>query len=225
MSANLRIFPLFIATGILSCAEPSTIDLFDGFGPGWRDSWEEQRLFTKATQYQAVQEDGTPALHAISLTSNAGLLRRLNIDKTTKGTHLEWQWRVKAPLGRNHSERKRSGDDYAARVCIVFEDSIIPLRTRSLHYVWAAHEPVNTVYASPYSSRVGMFVLRSGENEQEQWLQEDRDVFADYRRYFGSEPTRIAAVGIVVDTDNTDAEAEAWFRFLFLSTPTEESAH
>jgi len=220
VSSIIRIAPVLFVIGLLPVASAGSMDLFDNFSTDWRKSWKVQQLFAKPTQYDVVDIAGVMALHAVSRSSNAGLVRELSIDNPSAGTRLMWDWRIHAPLENNQLERKRSGDDYAARVCIIFEDSLIPLRTHAINYVWAAHEPVDSVFASPYSSRVGMFVLRSGENLKGQWVHEDRDVFADYRKYFGTDPSRITAVGIVVDTDNTDSEAEAWFSQLTCSTPS-----
>ena len=61
-----------------------------------------------------------------------------------------------------------------------------------------------------------MIVLRSGDESAGQWLPEERDIIADYRNFFGREPTKVSAIGIVVDTDNTKTEGEAWFRDLLV---------
>lgn len=114
------------------------------------------------------------------------------------------------------AEHERRGDDFAARVMVVFETSPLPLRTRAINYVWAAHEPVGAVFPNPYSSNVAMLVLRSGNAHAREWQIESRDVIEDYRRFFGKSPDRISAVAVLVDTDNTDRVAEAWFAELML---------
>ncbi len=190
-------------------------DLFDGFRPGWRGVWREQRLFGKPTVYEVAQADGRPVLHAKSDSANAGLLRPVAAPAGAR-IRLNWRWKVARSLAANHRERERAGDDYAARVFIVFEKSALPLRTRAINYVWAAHQPPGAVYASPYSSQVGMVVVRSGDAETGVWHAESRDVLADYRRFFGEEPREISAIAVLVDTDNTGLAAEAWFSDLRL---------
>ncbi len=188
-----------------------TIDLFDKFDDNWRDSWHEKKLFSKPTVYRVTSDEGKPVLHGVSHSANSGLLRELMLSPTHYPVRLRWQWKITQTLGAEASEKTRSGDDYVARICVVFEDSFIPLRTRSIQYVWSSREPVGAVYRSPYSKHVGMIVLQSGDQAAGQWLAEERDVIADYRDYFGRDPQGISAIGIVVDTDNTNTQGEAWF--------------
>ena len=192
-------------------------DLFDGFAPGWRAHWQEQRLFSRPTHYEPVRDGEQLVLHARSHAANAGLLRELGLNAPNRAK-LGWRWKIKDPLTANRVERNRTGDDYAARVLVVFETSVLPLQTRAINYVWSAHEPAGTVFASPYSAKVAMVVLRSGDREAGRWVSEERDVLADYRAFFGELPREISAVAVMVDTDNTGLAAEAWFADLRLDT-------
>jgi len=198
-------------------ARAEATDLFDGFSDGWRPHWREEKFFTKATRYEVLIEDGRRVLHGVSQSAHAGLVRAIKV-KTPAHARLDWRWKVLAPLTGNNRERERAGDDYAARVFVVFETSAIPLRTRAINYVWAAHEPVGAMFPSPYTKNVAMIVVRSGPADAGRWLGESRDVLADYRRFFDSAPTRISAVAVLVDTDNTGRTAEAWFADLVLTT-------
>ncbi len=198
-------------------ARAGAADLFDGFADGWRARWREEKFFTKPTRYEVATENGAPVLHATSSSAHAGLVRAIDVIAPTQAK-LTWRWKIRAPLTGNTRERERTGDDYAARVFVVFETSVNPLRTRAINYVWAAHEPVGTTYPSPYTKSVGMVVVRSGAAEAGRWHEESRDVIADYRRHFGEPPKRISAVAVLVDTDNTGREAEAWFAALSLET-------
>lgn len=197
--------------------EAETSWLFDGFSPGWRAEWREQRLFAKPTRYDVVTEAGQPVLHAVSRAANAGLLREVTRLAPAEA-RLRWRWKVRASLAANTRERERAGDDYAARVFVVFENSINPFRTRAINYVWAASEKTGSVFASPYAKNVAIIVLRSGDAEAGAWQAEQRDVLADYRAFFGAPPTKISAVAVSADTDNTESTAEAWFSDLVLET-------
>lgn len=186
------------------------IALFDDFRPGWRTRWREQRLFANPTIYQVVQDEEKRVLHAVSKAANSCLLREIFL-RNPEAAQLRWRWKVRRPLIENFHERERRGDDYAARVVVIFEPSALPLRTRAINYVWAANAPRDISFASPYSANVAMIVLRSGEPHAGAWQIETRNVVDDYRRFFGRAPERISAVGMFVDTDNTKATAEAWF--------------
>lgn len=202
-------------------SEPS--DLFTGFAPGWRTNWREERLARTSTLYAVAEDNGRRVLHATSRAANAGLLRRFEVERPTEAV-LRWRWKVPHSLAHPENERKRAGDDYAARVFVVFETSVIPLRTRAINYVWAAREKAGTWFPSPYTRNVGICVVRTGDSDAGRWLEESRDVLADYRLFFGEPPSRISAVAVLVDTDNTGTEAEAWFSDLVLATtPTPKS--
>ena len=206
-----------LASAFLTVPGFGATDLFDGFAPGWRERWEEKRFFTKPTVYEVTTENGRSVLHASSRGSHGGLVRRLTVETPTSA-RVRWQWRIERPLETNTRERTRGGDDFAAHVMVIFEDSVLPFRTRALNYVWAAHEPVGSIYPSPYSRNVGMCVLRSGRASAGQWVSETRDLVADYLAYFGEMPHRISGVAVLVDTDNTGLEADAWFAALALET-------
>jgi hypothetical protein len=192
-------------------------DLFDGFGPGWREHWKEERLFTRPTIYRVVTDSGLPVLHASSQKAHAGLVRRIDL-AAPESARLRWSWKVRRSLDAAPDERSRAGDDFAARVFVVFETSFFPLRTRAINYVWASREPAGAMFPSPYTANVAMCVVRSGDADAGRWCAESRDVLADYRRFFGRSPEKISAVAVLVDTDNTGSEAEAWFADLRLET-------
>jgi hypothetical protein len=193
------------------------VALFEDFSPGWRKNWREQNLFAKPTLYEVAVDGERLVLHAISRSANAGLVREVARPSPAEA-RLRWRWKVRAALPGNTRERQRAGDDYAARVFVVFETSLNPLRTRAINYVWASTEKVGGAFASPYARNVGIVVLRSGNAEAGQWRIEERDVLADYRAHFGEPPSRITAVAVLSDTDNTKSEAEAWFADLVLET-------
>lgn len=193
------------------------IRMFDDFAPGWRELWREQNLFARPTRYEVALVAGRPVLHAISRSANAGLVREVPRIAPAEA-RLQWRWKVRASLAGNARERERAGDDYAARVFVIFETSLNPLRTRAINYVWAATEKPGAIFGSPYTKNVAIVVLRSGDAEAGRWHDEQRDVRADYVAFFGEPPRRISAVAVSADTDNTQSEADAWFSDLVLET-------
>lgn len=213
-----RIIVLLLFSVLAPGAGAGAPDLFEEFKGDWRLKWQEERFFTRPTLYSVVaDETGRSVLHARSISAHAGLVRPLELPSPTRAT-LRWRWKVPQALSGNDRERTRAGDDYAARVFVVFETSAWPLRTRAINYVWAAREAVGAVFPSPYTRNVGMVVLRSGDTEAGVWQDERRDVLADYRNFFGASPTCITAIAILVDTDNTGKSAEAWFAGLSLAS-------
>ena len=56
-----------------------------------------------------------------------------------------------------------------------------------------------------------MIVVQSGERGINTWVEEERNVYQDYKKVFGNEPPMIAAVGIMTDTDDTEESAVSFY--------------
>ena len=76
---------------------------------------------------------------------------------------------------------------------------------------------VGTTGWSPYTERVRIVVVESGDAQAGQWVSETRDLEADFRAAFGGPAPRVTAVLVASDTDQTHAGAIAWFGDLRLA--------
>jgi hypothetical protein len=56
-----------------------------------------------------------------------------------------------------------------------------------------------------------MIVVESGETNLNQWLNEERNLYEDYKKAFDEEPPMISGVAIMTDTDNTGESATAYY--------------
>ena len=63
-----------------------------------------------------------------------------------------------------------------------------------------------------------MFVVEGGDEKLQQWVTERRNVYEDYKKAFGEEPTMISGVAIMTDTDNTRESAVAWYGDIVFNT-------
>ena len=59
----------------------------------------------------------------------------------------------------------------------------------------------------------------SGPAELGRWIDERRDVLADYRTLFGEDPPMISGVAIMTDTDGTGESALAWYGDISFEKP------
>ncbi len=178
------------------------------FSAGDLSGWQA-KSFAGDTRYQ-LQDDGSRlALHAISDNAASGLFREIevNLDLTP---YLHWSWKVENLLG-GADEPSKTGDDYPARVYVVFSGGLFFWRTRAINYVWSSNQPVGSEWPNAFTGNAKMVAVRGGPAGLGQWVSERRDVKADYRRLFGEEPGEIAAIALMTDTDNTGMRAEAWY--------------
>lgn len=182
---------------------------YAGFGPGWKDRWHLERLDARVTAFNIEEEDGDAILRADSDAAAAALWQPLDVE--ARGLSFAWRWRIEAALADNQRERERAGDDYAARVFIIFDGAPFSPDARALCYVWASSQEPGSVYPNPYVSEVMTMVLRSGDDRAGAWVTEERDVAADYELAFGEPPGRVSGVAVMADTDDTGLRATAWF--------------
>jgi hypothetical protein len=174
---------------------------------GWSD-----KAFKGKTSY--TLEDG--ALKAHSVKGASGKIRKISID-TRKYPKLSWSWRIDHVLKREDIKLK-SGDDFAARVYVVFPRTFF-WRMRAINYVWAAKMPKGSEAPSPYTSNSVIVALESSDDKVGNWVFEERNIYEDYKRIFGEEPPLLGGVAIMTDTDDTQDEATAWYGDITLHAP------
>lgn len=196
--------------------------LLGTFDKGWEKNWKHKRLYRPRTQYEAVQLEGETVLLAKSKRTASIYYRPLDV-RDPQQARVSWRWRVERSLTENTRETEKKGDDYAARVFVVFDPGVVGKNIRSLCYVWAGNEPVGSVYPSPYAKSVQTVVLESGDERAGEWVMEERDVVGDFEKLFGESPPAITAVAVMVDTDNTRSEVQSWFDDIVLTLGTGES--
>jgi len=182
----------------------------------------------RRTEYALVAEEGRTALRAHADDAAAGIVRHLRVDPHALPM-VSWSWKVTRLLQRSDIAT-RAGDDHPARLYVGFnvDASTLSLAERAqlalarllygvevpaamLCYVWDTRAPVGSIAPSPYTGRVRMVVAESGPARLGRWLAYERDLTADYRRAFGTEPPAISGVVVLTDTDNTGERAEAFY--------------
>ena len=190
---------------------PTLYRVLGDFGDGWDENWKEKRFTRSSNRFEMIREESNAVLRVTSSNSAAGMFRDLKIEPL-QSAQFSWRWKVDRSLADNTNERQKQGDDYAARVFVVFKSSIfLPWTSRAICYVWAGHDSVGSVYKNPFSGGVMTMVLQSGDDRVGEWLTEERDIVADYIRCFGKAPDKVSGFAVMVDTDQTGAEATAWF--------------
>ena len=185
----------------------------------------------RTTKYTAAQSGTLETVHAVSDCSASALylpLAGAHLDvRLTETPLLRWRWRIERSLDVAH-EREKSGDDFAARVYVMFafdtEHATIAQRLRhrlgealyrrsipgnAIDYVWTSHEPRGARWDNPYAPESKMASLGAGPMLE--WRSEEVDVETDYRTLFGTAPPPIVAVAVMTDSDDSCQRATAEF--------------
>ncbi len=195
---------LLLVTSSGAGAEALLVDDFErGVGPEWT-----VKSFAGETAYRVVADSGGHVLQAESRGAASGLVKKLDLDPGAYPI-LTWRWKIAGTIPQG-DERSKAGDDYAARVYVIFPHWFFP-KTRTLNYIWANHLPVGAFLPNAYTGNAMMIAVQSGPEKAGEWLNERRDIVADYRRAFGEDPPRVGAIAVMTDTDNTGATATGWF--------------
>lgn len=199
---------------IIANADNSRIDIAR-FSQNELTDWKT-KVFSGETQYALTNTDGRTVLHAESTAAASGLFREIKID-LSKTPILHWSWKVDNVL-TNIDEHTKAGDDYPARVYVVFSGGVAFWRTRAINYVWSNNQRINSNWRNAFTENAQMIAVQSGATETGRWVNQKRDVLEDYRRLFGKDPSNVDAVAIMTDTDNTGATASAWYGDIWFST-------
>jgi hypothetical protein len=230
-SRVVLVLVILLSSAGRGAAEP---DVVLGFAPGGTDGvpagWETLafRKIERKTRYTVVRDGDGHALRAESEGAASGLYRPLDLDPRVY-RRLSWRWKVDNVLARADA-RKKSGDDYPARIYVAFRHD--PDRAGAwerarygaikllygqypprhvINYIWDNRLPVGAELDNAYTDRAKMIVVESGPARVGQWVAEQRDVYADYRRLFGADPPFIAGIAVMTDTDDTGERAVAHY--------------
>ncbi|MFI5373700.1 MAG: DUF3047 domain-containing protein [Candidatus Rokuibacteriota bacterium] len=177
-----------------------------GVPPGWEgQTWGK----TSAFALSIVVEDGQRVLHLESRNDRATITRDLRGSVSLARTPiLRWRWKVVAmPTGGD--ARRRETADQAVQVYVTWPRLPALLRSRIIGYAWDTTAPAGSTFRSQKTGTVTYIILRSGPAELGRWLDERRDVRADYRAIFGEEPPDPGAITLSIDSNDTHSRAES----------------
>lgn len=175
-----------------------------------------------------IESRGASVLRVESKASASSWLTPLDHDAAS-APWLHWRWRVSRAL-TGSDLRSQAGDDYAARLYVLFalppERLSLGDRLRiqaarllagaevpaaALCYVWGRAQPAGSAGWNPYTNRVRMRVLDSGDTHTNHWRQHVRHLPTDWAEAFGGEMPRVSGIALSADTDNTGEQVTTWF--------------
>lgn len=180
--------------------------------PAALSGWEE-KIFKGRVIYSLKNDLSGNYLNARSNNSASGLLYWLKFSPR-ESPMVSWKWRVSKFPEIKRATPDRNGwlenDDYAARFYVIFPK--FPFyRARCLEYVWDKSLPEDTVLTNPNFTNLKIIVVESGENNLGAWVREERNIYEDYKKLFGSNPGNAGAIAIMTDSDNSASSAEAQY--------------
>lgn len=207
----------------------------------WREDFNDRRQWLdwqfadipQRTDFRIVREGGTGVLRiAADHSASALLLGEPFILDAAKTLRLRWRWRVDA-LPSAGDARHKSGDDYALRIHVIFEQpeqdadwlerwalrrSRLPgkgyLPERSLVYVRVEQAALQAPFPSPYTNRQMMIPKSYPASQRGRWAEVEVSPLADYQAVFGRPAPRRFRLAIMGDADNSGSASLAWLDWI-----------
>lgn len=212
--------------GSIAIRFPEGIDADTGCPTGWKPFQFPKKH--KPTVYTIHREGDGCVLKAESIESASAIYREIDVD-IREYPFLKWRWKVENII-KGGIEGTKEGDDFAARVYVTFkyepEKSTFFERVRIrlmekmyrikppgnvINYVWANRIKKGEVFSSPFTGKVKVVAVESGDELAGRWTDEQRDLYGDYRRLFKDEPPKVTGVAVMTDSDNTKERATGWY--------------
>ena len=235
MTALFILFTLFSTPALAESNDKPLLKPFSS-ATSLAPDWEVLKFpnIDEMSEYGLVQDGGQQVVMASTDGSASGLIARIRVEPGEQ-LMLRWRWKVSSVF-ENGDARSKDGDDYPARIYVAFEFEADKagfferakrkaaalvfgeeLPGNALNYIWANRLEKGAVVPNPYTDTTMMLAVESGNEKTGQWVTAERDLVADYRKAFGSEPPAVVGVAIMSDSDNTGESATAWYGDLTLS--------
>ncbi len=177
--------------------------------------WNEKE-FNRLTIYSLTKEGDTTVLKAHANKSASGLFKEQSIN-LAEYPFINWRWKTTSRLNVSN-ERSKQGDDYSARIYIIKDGGFFFWKSKALNYVWARHEPKNTVWPNAYAPDNAMMIaVRSQDDALNTWFYEKRNLANDYQLAFGESIEQVDAIAIMTDTDDSQDETTSYFGDIYFS--------
>jgi hypothetical protein len=203
---RVLLIPIFACTFIAQTAPLAMVVLnTTGWGSGRIPaSWEIK--VNHGTPVVSVCKDAdTACLHLLSISSSFSLEKSVDVDPAQM-PYLTWSWKV-AQLPGGGDFRKSSTDDQAAQLLVAFSDR------RVISYIWDTRAPKGAMESASSIPllRIVAVVCESGAGQANQWIEESRNVAADYARAYGRPAPRVKGLRIQINSQHTGTVAESYF--------------
>lgn len=198
------------------------------------DDWKSQKLGAKGIpegwlggqtwglpQHDMTIEEneGHRVLHLKSKIESSAIRKDLRGKIDLKATPvLEWTWKAVA-LPKNGDCRKKTADDQAAQLYVVWPRFPEAVRSQIIGYIWDTTTPAGTIVKSEKTSTVTYVVMRSGTADLGKWITERRNLVDDYKKIYGGQPDGPGYISVAIDSDDTVSSAESFFGTILFKKP------
>jgi hypothetical protein len=206
MLFNIALFVMLIWAPLVQAEDRIVIADFSAAAgtPGVPAGWELKEKSGKA-DFAVVKDGDIAAVRFRSANTSFSLQKEVKVD-LKQFPWLTWKWKVtKLPAGGDFRNSKT--DDQAAQLFVAFSKS------KTIVYIWDTTAPAGlTEDTSPVPFvKVRVVVQRSGPAEMGKWVTETRNVYDDFKKFYGSDPPPVTGIRLQSNSQHTGTSAEGYF--------------
>jgi len=222
------LLPIFINKALLAQGSKEDIVMIAGFTAFDREKgvpvgWEMERK-TGRPVMSLVKEKEQYYLHLISDEASFGIKKEITVDIKTY-PFLNWTWKVKKlPIGGDVREADK--DDQAIQIYLAFPSLGFPARlnTPVIGYIWDTEAPKGWQGRSQQmgGGKLRYIVIRNKSDRLDEWYQEKRNVYQDYKRLFkdirgGELQGPVQGISFYINSQYTKSQAESYIGGVYFS--------
>jgi Protein of unknown function (DUF3047) len=176
---------------------------------GVPDGWKPQNWGSPKYDFRIEAEGNGKVLHLKSDNEGSTINKEVKVDLRAHPV-LEWRWKA-ITLPKGGDSRRKDTDDQGAQIYVAFPRFPTAVRSRIIGYVWDTTAPAGLIAKSEKTGTVTYVIVRSGPADLGKWITETRNVFEDYRRIYGEEPSEpVGAVSVAIDSNDVKGTAESY---------------
>ena len=177
--------------------------------------WKVLSIFSgKDSYYSMVEENGEKLIRAQYKPPQKTVILYRKLDTPLGYSTMTWKWRVFKPPFKEGLKPGRIDLDNPAAVYVYFQNG---LKKYVIKYVVSVQNPPGANFLSDDSTllqKLHFIVLRGLSLKIGEWMKEDVNLTADFRKHFLSgkpdgEVPPVTGIGILSDGDDTDSAVEA----------------
>ena len=147
----------------------------------------------------------------------AAILQKEASLSLTPDTILYWSWKIDK-LPSEKAEDMLFYHDYLS-IAVEFNNG------QDITYHWSSELPVESSYRCPFptwNNRETHIVIRSGKDGLGTWLDEQRNLFEDYKKSVGDPPEKIVRIWLIASTQIQNVEGKIEFTNITLKNDRTE---
>jgi len=157
-----------------------------------------------------VTQNAKKVLHIESVKSGFIVGSKRDVD-VSQYRYASWSWKA-TTLPTGGSFKQRSTNDQALQVLFGFDGGKV------VSYVWDSTGRVGATGSGlAWREDVRVIVLQAGKAKLGQWVDERRDLQADFQKLFKAAPPTLRGVAIQSNSQHTDSTGEGYVGAISLS--------